>query len=255
MSPPITKEIQETARKIVLSYPDGIRYTELASKIQEQMSNANLNTIGAQIRQLPGIFPEFIEKPSRGLYKPIEELDDQQKSTAQDEEKESNTKEEEIYEPFANFLTDDLEECSTAVAVGSMRANGKWGNPDVVGIYKPLAHHVVKFEPEIISAEIKVSLNDNLTGFGQAVAYRLFSHKTYLVLPDEIPIFDKSRLTILCDLYGIGLIYFYLESNSNNPKFTTERRATKYSPDMFLLNEFVENMRKSQFDKYDKLFG
>lgn len=32
----------------------------------------------------------------------------------------------------------------------------KWGTPDVVGVYKPLASQLIKFDLEIVSAEIKI---------------------------------------------------------------------------------------------------
>ena len=208
----ITKEIQETARKIVLRIPGGIKFTELALKIQEQLQGANLNTIGAQIRQLPSIYPEQIEKPSRGLYKPVKGND-----ALLNNAKLNGIREKDFYQPFADYLTGELEECSTAVVIGSMRGNGKWGNPDVVGINKPPAHYVIKYEPEVVSAEIKIKNTDTVIAFGQAVAYRLFSHKTYLVIPNTVPESELSKIYTLCDLFGIGLVLFDL--NLEKPNF------------------------------------
>ena len=247
------KEIREFGHKTVLENNGGIRFTDIVQRIVEHSPETNLNTIRAQVGKLGRVFPESIEKPSRGLYRPIDNADETQDNIAENQQESTTIREEVFYESFANFLTGDLDECSTAVAIGSMRGNGKWGNPDVVGINKPLPHHVIKFEPEIISAEIKVNPNDTVTAFGQAVAYRLFSHKTYLVLPSTVTEVESAKVLLLCSLYGIGLVYFILDPK--NPAFSVTLYAQKFVPDMFSLNDFVENIRKSKPDEYNKLFG
>ena len=247
------KQIRQFGHKIVQENNGGIRFTDIVQRIAEYSPETNLNTVRAQVAKLESNFPESIEKPSRGLYRPIENADNPQDSPVENQRDANIVKEKDFYEPFASYLTNDLEECSTAVAIGSMRGNGKWGNPDVVGIYKPLPHHVIKFESEIISAEIKTNANETVTAFGQAVAYRLFSHKTYLVLPDTVTRAETEKMKLLCGLYGIGLVYFSLVPE--NPAFSVSLHAQKFVPDMFSLNDFVDNIRKSKLDEYNKLFG
>ena len=53
----------------------------------------------------------------------------------------------------------------------------------MVGIYKPLASNLIKFPIEIVSAEIKIDPQVPVVAFGRAVAYRLFSTKTYIAMP------------------------------------------------------------------------
>ncbi len=245
-------QIREFGHRVVHANSGGIRFTDIVQKIIEHSPETNANTIRAQVGKLERVFPDSIEKPSRGLYRPIDNTDETPDALAEDREDSIIVREEDFYEPFANFLTNDLDECSTAVAIGSMRGNGKWGNPDVVGINKSLPHHVIKFEPEIISAEIKTNPSDTVTAFGQAVAYRLFSHKTYLVLPNTVTGVESEKMFLLCSLFGIGLVYFDLDPE--NPEFSIELYAQRFVPDMFSLNDFVENIRKWKPDEYGNLF-
>ena len=247
------KQIRKFGHEVVQENNGGIRFTDIVQRIAEHSPETNLNTIRAQVGKLGRVFPDSIEKPSRGLYKPIENADETQDSLVRSQQESTTIREQAFYELFANFLTNDLDECSTAAAIGSMRGNGKWGNPDVVGVDKPLPHHVIKFEPEIISAEIKTNPNDTVTAFGQAAAYRLFSHKTYLVLPNTVTQVESAKVFVLCSLYGIGVVYFSLDRD--NPEFSVKLYAQKFVPDMLSLNDFVENIRKSKPDKYKKLFG
>ena len=87
----------------------------------------------------------------------------------------------------------------------------KWGTPDVIGVYKPLASNLIKFPLEIVSAEIKIDPQTPVVAFGQAVAYRLFSSKSYVVMPSTLTEEDQSRLDALCMLFGIGFVLFDLD--------------------------------------------
>lgn len=44
--------------------------------------------------------------------------------------------EESFYSSFAEYLEGDLGECTKAIPLGGNRFGGKWGTPDVLGIYK-----------------------------------------------------------------------------------------------------------------------
>jgi len=65
---------------------------------------------------------------------------------------------------------------------------------DVIGVYKPLAGNLIKFPLEIVSVEIKIDSQAPVVAFGQAVAYRLFSAKTYVAMPTALTEEDQSRL-------------------------------------------------------------
>lgn len=65
-------------------------------------------------------------------------------------------KESEFYEPFAEWLMNDLDEVTEVASLGCAGLKSKWETPDVVGIYNPLASNLIKFPIEIVSAEIKI---------------------------------------------------------------------------------------------------
>jgi hypothetical protein len=78
-----------------------------------------------------------------------------------------------------------------------------------------------------------------ITAFGQACAYKLFSHKVYLVIPRTAGE-DISRIESLCMRFGIGLITFDL--NPSEPNFQIRTRASKSEPDYFYLNKYLKKL-------------
>jgi hypothetical protein len=83
----------------------------------------------------------------------------------------AKVQESDFYEPFAQWLKADLDEVTVVSSLGGAGLKSKWGTPDVVGIYKPLASNLIKFPIEIVSAEIKIDPQAPVVAFGQAVAY------------------------------------------------------------------------------------
>ncbi len=136
--------------------------------------------------------------------------------------------------------------------LGGAGLKNKWGTPDVVGVYKPMAYDLIKFSMEIVSAEIKTDPQQSITAFGQAVAYRLFSAKSYIAMSSAISGEDRSRLESLCMLFGIGLAIF--EPDPKNPEFTISVRAQRFVPDMFYVNEFAERLSKHNREVFNHLF-
>ena len=112
-------------------------------------------------------------------------------------------KEEDFYVPFADWLENDLEECTKAIPLGGSRFKDKWGTPDVLGKWESKRSDIIQAPTEIVSAEIKLDINQLITAFGQAAAYRLFSHRTYLVVPVQAGRDEIARLDSLCSSYGI----------------------------------------------------
>ena len=89
--------------------------------------------------------------------------------------------------------------------------------------------------------------------FGQAVAYRLFATKAYIVMPTSLSEKDKGRLEALCMLFGAGLVLFDL--NKDAPGFSIRMRAQRFSPDMFYVNEFAETLKNHNAEAFEKLFS
>lgn len=177
--------------------------------------------------------PDEIYKPSRGLFRHIIF-----KEKEIGEEKTEKIAEEDFYQPFADWLVRELEECTKAIPLGKNKFKDKWGTPDVIGIREPRKSDIIKTTTEVVSAEIKVDTKDLITAFGQACSYKLFSHKSYIVIPKESPEEDMSRIDALCLIFGIGLIFFD-SSNSKEPRFEIRGRPSKHEPDMFYVNKYL----------------
>ena len=218
-----TKEIRELAREIVLAHPEGVRFKDIVAGIFARHPDAsNRTTIEAQVANyLVPAYSAEITKPSRGLYVPTAVSPIAVAPTIPSPPLQSEDK---FYEPFASYLQNDLEEATAAVALGGASIKTKWGTPDVVGVYRLLTHDLVKFVPEIVVAEIKVDHYQPVIAFGQAIAYRLFATRAYVVMPTTLSPEDLSRLESLCQLFGVGLVLFDT-MNPSDPDFQIRVRS------------------------------
>jgi hypothetical protein len=241
-------QIRELAKKIVQESPGGIRYSDLIRRIISEHPETPQHTVRGSVWDLHTYYPDLIQKPSRGLFVCIQNADQPPPISES-----KLLKEENFYAPFAEWLKNDLDEVSVAIPLGGAGLQRKWGTPDVVGVYKPLASDRIKFSPEIVSAEIKVDPREPVVAFGQAVAYRLFSSKSYVVMPETLTPDDYGRLEALCMLFGIGLVLF--KPDVKDPHFSVRVRAQRFSPDMFYVNEFAERLYQLDPRAFNQLFG
>ena len=246
------KEIQTLARKIVAEKPGGIRYSALVQRIWMERPETPKNTIRSTLVNLVTDFPSEITKPSRGLFLAVT-LAGGGATVTPPVLPPLKVAEEVFYEPFADWLKNELDEATVAIPLGGAGLQKKWGTPDVIGVYKALPSHRIKFDLEIISAEIKIDPQQPVVAFGQAAAYRLFSAKSYIVMPNSISPEDYSRLEALCMLFGIGLVLF--ETNPEEPDFKIRVRAQRFPPDMFYVNEFAERIYQIDPATFNQLFG
>lgn len=250
-----TSEVRQAAKEIILRNPQGIRYGEIVKQLVAMHPETNRNMIETQVCCLDVNLPSEILKPSRGLYKPAGLHGTEQGQTAQAVGKPTGVRvtEEEFYAPFAQYLKTNLGEVTVAMSLGGAAMKGKWGTPDVIGAYKPLASHRIKFDIEIVSAEIKIDPQAPVVAFGQAIAYRLFSTKVYAVMPNTLAEEDNRRLYGLCLLFGIGLVFFTPDKTA--PGFAIRVRAQRFSPDMLYVNDFAERLYQHSRATFDQLFG
>lgn len=249
MSTTIREQIRKIAIQILENIPEGVRYSDLSRKILEY-GTFNKNTISGSIWDLDATYPNKVYKPDRGVFRlskykeNITTQPDQQAVTQKAKKK--IIKEEDFYKPFANWLVNELEECTNAIALGGNIFRDKWGTPDVVGIRESKRSDIIQFPTEIISGEIKTDSNGLITAFGQACAYKIFSHRSYIVVPNDSQIEDITRLDTLCRQFGIGLILFN-NKKPEDPNFEIRARAIKHEPDMFFVNKNLKLIE-------DKLF-
>jgi len=241
-------KIREVALQTIKASSGGIRYTDLVNHILREHPETPRNTICGSVWDLATQFPNEVVKPSRGLFMSTSAEDAPPTVIA-----EARLPEKDLYEPFADWLKNDLDEVTTVAPLGGAGLKGKWGTPDVVGVYKPLASNLIRFPLEIVSAEIKLDPQAPVVAFGQAVAYRLFSTKCYVVMPDSISQEDMSRLEALSILFGLGLVIYEVDGSS--PSFVIRVRAQRFAPDMFYVNEFADRLRKHDPTMFERLFS
>lgn len=154
--------------------------------------------------------------------------------------------EEDFYEPFRDWLVNELEEATKAICLGGCRFKDKWGTPDVIAVREGRRSDIIEFPTEIISAEIKLDVANLITAFGQCCSYKLFSHKSYLVVPKSSSEEDISRLDSLARIFGIGLVLFETD-DPRQPRFSIRVRASREEPDMFYVNRYLRLVEKELF--------
>ena len=165
--------------------------------------------------------------------------------------KTKNIKEEDFYRPFANWLENEVEEATIAIPLGGNKFGNKWGTPDVVGKKESKRSDIIKGGTEIVSAEIKSNTSQLITAFGQACAYKLFSHKCYLVIPKQSSQEDLDRLDSLSQLFGIGLVLFDV-NDKEYPDFQIRTRPQKTRA-RFVLHQSVHEKNRKRFVEVIKL--
>jgi hypothetical protein len=229
---------------IIKSIPTGIRYSDLARKLQEELPDIPESTIYGTIWNLETRIPDKVYKPDRGLFRHVSFAETVPRK--KEEQGMERPKEADFYQPFADWLVNELEECTKTIPLGGNRFKDKWGTPDVIGIRDPRKSDIIKPPTEIVSAEIKIDTTNLITAFGQACSYKVFSHKSYIVVPKDSPEEDIARLDALCRGFGVGLILF--DSGSCQvPRFEIRVRASKHEPDMFYVNKYMRLIEDELF--------
>lgn len=231
---------------------NGLRWADLYSAIRTEYPNMKNGTIVSGIRKFYKKNTSSVYKPDKGLYKLLKYQNDNSQNTGIQSSQSStipsstnqmtSTKEEDFYESFSAWLVNDQEECTKAKELGGNIFGGKWGTPDVIGVSKSLPTDIIEKDIEITSVEIKLAQNELITAFGQACSYKLFSHKVYLVIPQQSNSEEILRLDSLCYLFGIGLVLFD-NTNSNMPNYQLKNRAQKGEPDNYYLNKNIEKAK------------
>ena len=240
------EQITSKALEILRDNPQGVRYSQLVNMIKEAFSEIPINTIHGTVWNLDVTLPKEIYKADRGLFRHTSFREDTTAEEVLVTPTVAAINEEDFYKPFADYLKNDLEECTKAIKLGKSKFRDKWGTPDVIGIKKPRPSDIVKPEVVIVSAEIKIDTTGLITAFGQACAYKTFSHKVYIVIPKNSSEEDKSRIESLCLIFGIGLIFFD-STNAETPQFEIRVRPTKHEPDTFYVNKYMKMVESELF--------
>jgi len=238
----VIERVLPLCRQVLAGDADGLRFTELISRVCELDSSLNRNTMRWIISQLGE--QGNLEKTPEGFYR-LAESEDLLVREPQSPVVSPGSKESDFYEPFAEWLM-DRGECTYAVSLGGSKFGGKWATPDVIGKKESRRSDIIQFPIEIVSAEIKSDSNQLITAFGQSCAYCLFSHKSYLVVPQNAKEEDIVRLDSLSQVLGIGLVLFD-SLNINAPNFDIRVRAKRQEPDRTYVNSYAKQIEKELF--------
>lgn len=256
-------ELQRTCREKAIEIlrekqPQGVRFKELVEVVARALPpEFSPSQVRHAIWDLDRLYPEYIQKPARGIFRygsgpsPGESSETSSSSNGVTESVDLAARfpEKEFYAAFANYLKGEgdlgLEECTQAISIGEKRTGGKWSNPDVIGVYRSPLTDIIKEEPLIVAAEIKVDTSEGplITGFGQACSYRLLSHKVYLVIPKDVEAELRARVESLCQIFGIGLVLFD-RTNKDDPDWEIRLRAVRSEPDLYYLNQYLRDARE-----------
>lgn len=254
------KQIQELALTVLEDHPAGIRWTEILRSVEVQTPETPHNSVHGAVHQLLQSNSQIV-KVARGTYQLQKYVtadaidaaseDEATASIPVKEDGKQSVTEQDFYDSFAEWLIEN-DEAIFASALGGSSLGGKWGTPDVIGVLKPRAQDIFKFEPQIVTAEIKAVPGQPVVAFGQAVAYRLFSHKSYIVVPNTTSSDDMNRLKALCGLHGVGLVTFTLDVAQ--PDYVVVVLPAVAAPDMFYVNTMLERLKASEPGLLNKLF-
>lgn len=259
-----SKQIHGEVRQILDQHPGGLRWAEVLKLIAAAHPETPWNTLRGATHALfqSG---DGIVKIARGTYQLAKYAEaEAADAVAQDEavaatpvpidapeRGAASVSEQDFYASFAEWLEEN-DEVTVAGALGGSSLGGKWGTPDVIGVLKPRAQDIFKFEPQIVTAEIKATPAQPVVAFGQAVAYRLFSHKSYIVVPRTTSSDDMSRLKSLCSIHGVGLVVFTLDKDL--PDYSVVVLPAIASPDMFYVNNMLDRLKNSEPHLLNRLF-
>ena len=254
------KQIQERALEVLEQYPDGVRWSDILKRVEAQSPETPHNSVHGAVHQLLQSNGKII-KIARGTYQLEKYAAAEAVQAKADEEAAASVPvkaggvtsvtEQDFYDSFAEWLVEN-DEATFASALGGSSLGGKWGTPDVIGVLKPRAQDIFKFEPQIVSAEIKAVPGQPVVAFGQAIAYRLFCHKSYIVVPNTTSSDDMNRLKALCGLHGVGLVTFTLDVAQ--PDYVVVVLPAVAAPDMFYVNTMLERLKASEPGLLNKLF-
>lgn len=257
------QQIHEQAMLVLEASPQGIRWSDLLRAIYARAPDTPRNSIHGGVHNLVRTRTSEIVKVARGTYQlakfveaddafaSAKESETEAARVAGDEPAFGSLTEQDFYDSFAEWLEEN-DEATVAGSLGGSSLGGKWGTPDVIGVLKPRAQDIFKFEPQIVTAEIKAVPSQPVVAFGQAVAYRLFSHRSYIVVPNSTSSDDMNRLKSLCSIHGVGLVTFAL--NRMQPDYTVVVLPVNAAPDMFYVNNMLERLKSSEPTLLNRLF-
>ncbi|NNN04751.1 MAG: hypothetical protein HKL90_02505 [Elusimicrobia bacterium] len=245
-------KIREKAMEI-LNRPEfmkGIRWTPLVRMVAEE-TGENINTCSGSLWNLPNEQSDKVARPHKGLFilKQNVKLLEEASQRVPGAIAEASAREIDIYEPARIHLLGD-EECTHAVVIGGSIFGKKWGTPDILGAIRAHSDAIYRPTLEIIAVEVKNADYSPVEALGQAMAYKLFAHRTWLVLPNDA---DLDRIEGIAISANIGLVSFKKSKSNDGFEFETLNRPVSGNPDFKEVNKILEDLKKKDSKKYNSL--
>ena len=172
------KQIHERAREILEAEIGGVRWSDFLKQIHASAPETPLNSIHGAIQILFQSSDDIV-KVAKGTYQLAKYVDADSAGAVAAGAAVANAPieplvvgsagiltEQDFYASFAEWLVEN-DEATVAEALGGSSLGGKWGTPDVLGVMKPRAQDIFRFEPQIIAAEIKATPTQPVVAFGQ----------------------------------------------------------------------------------------
>lgn len=155
-----------------------------------------------------------------------------------------------LYIPFQKVIQtgyvpdNDLSRwvCEITALQGKRNTGGLWTRPDVTLIAEQTFAYVPDKLFDVITFEIKPSIDTAMAGVYEAAAHSAFAHRSYLAFPDSDE-YEKSalfdRIRDECERFGLGLILF--EDVADWDKYNFEVSASRNSPEPQSVNDFIKS--------------
>ncbi len=226
----------------------GIRISSLIKKVATD-TGENINTCTGSLWNLPEQFPEKVSRPFRGvlILKENERFLKDVVEVSTEAKPEAKLTEAGIYEPAMNYLLSE-QECTHAIVIGGNAFGRKWGTPDILGVIRASSDATYRPIIELVAVEIKDEGYLPIEALGQAMAYKLFAHRTWLILPDEDNE-DISRIQGIAITANIGLVSFARKEDGF--EFITRNRPISGRPDLMEVNSMLEKLKRDKQKYYE----
>ena len=207
----IGRKVQKKSATVSANSQSAVSATQKTSQLQAKNSSASIRKNAASVRQKAKIKSKI--------------------SASQVKSKHSEIFHRQIAEYFQKIGV-----CTRAFSLMDLIVGGKWGNPDVIGMFRAGSSSQSNVpSSEIVSIRI-VSDPDFIQGFGQACSYCLFSHKVYLVVSKAL---RGEQIESLCRLFGLGLVYFDQKRNAAKVDFEPSIIASTRVPSDQIINDHI----------------
>jgi hypothetical protein len=261
----MANQFKDYAKKVLSKVNVPLTFMEIWKKGQElgfeveTDGKTPFNTLGAQlfvdVRDNPS--SEFIKvgkRPARFFLKSKkDEIDDSFSLDFLGLKGNTNRKsakftEEDIYEPAKSWFVDEGEEVTHACVLGGKVLGHKWGTPDILATIRPKSDDFYKPHIELVAIEVKDPGYSPVEALGQAMAYKYFAHKVWLVLPKDDEI---NRIEGIAISANIGLVVF--EKKEEGFHFEFRNRPLAGQPDFTEVNAVLKILKEKKLDVYNAL--